>query len=231
MSAPRRAALATASAVLGRVFLPEPAFSPSPAQCETYDRIIARALTEAPGAAVDYDCPYPRYDFLRHLAASGQFLFRGMPAPPLASLSPSANTDAHGKDVQAVFATADPLWALFFGTLEIRGRGPVSMRNAGWVAGRGEHFRRFYYFSLNESLYDQRPWSAGTIYILARDGFRPVSKRWFRFDEWLHDGEVIPLATLAIAPEDFPFASKVTRNHLREPMWRTMLQYRWRLRR
>src|SRR5690606_28469531 len=160
--------------------------------------VLGRLFLPAP---LKYELPYPLHEFLRYLALRGDVLFRWMPGPPLAVLEPTVNTDAHQREVRAVFASGDPLWALFFGTLRQRDAGvPISIRNAAIAVGSGPIPRRYYYFSLNREYAALDPWTDGTMYLLPREGFRPVTNTAVRFDEWLSTKPVRPLATLAIAP-------------------------------
>lgn len=186
--------------------------------------VLGRLFLPAP---LKYELPYPLHEFLRYLALRGDVLFRGMPGPPLAVLEPTVNTDAHQREVRAVFASGDPLWALFFGTLRQRDAGvPISIRNAAIAVGRGPNPRRYYYFSLNREYAALDPWTDGTMYLLPREGFRPVTNSAVRFDEWLSTEPVRPLATLAIAPADLPFRDRIATHDRHEPMWKTWLLYR-----
>ncbi|MGE5597659.1 MAG: hypothetical protein ACM3S1_16670 [Hyphomicrobiales bacterium] len=224
------AALAVGGA-LRLLFLPEPPMVLTPEKRAAFEQLAAAAL-KGTGEALDYGLPYPRYEFLRFLAARGDLLFRGMPGPPLEVLAPTENTDARQRRVRAVFASADPAWPLFFGTLQVRdAQAPVSLRNAAFAVGHGPRTRRYYYFSLNREFAATNPWAAATVYILPRAPFRPVGTGLVRFDEWLAEEPVRPLATLAVTPGDFPFRERIATHDRREGMWKTWLLYRWRTRR
>lgn len=216
---------------LQRFFLSPPRFVLTEEKRADFAALWEQAR-ESGGTALKYELPYPRWEFLRYLAEHEDVLFRGMPGEPLGVLEPTENTDAKQRQVRAVFASGDPVWPLFFGTLQLRGVDvPISMRNGALVVGRGTGVGRCYWFSLNREFGAAEPWTDGTVYLLSREGFRPVTQGLLRFDEWLHEGEVRPIATLAISRDDFPFAQRVATHERREPMWKTLLLYRWRTRR
>jgi hypothetical protein len=124
-------------------------------------------------------------------------------------------------DQQAVYATSDPVWAMYFALR--RGR-PFSTRN-GSLGIPGELYPRWYFFSLRGG-YQDEPFANGWVYLLSRDGFTPEPPLAGNRDtaQWVSPSAVRPVERIAVTPSDFPFRDLVVTHHEREPMFVTWLR-------
>jgi hypothetical protein len=206
-----------AAALCRRLFLAAPDEKPGDLQKQAFDRIFEGAVA-GPGSTVEYDRDYPKHQFLHYLVEHRSVLLHGSNKPDIEVLEPALQTDYSGRQIRAVFASGDGIWPLFFAVVDhatYRG----SLRNGCWVItdhkGRSE---RFYFFSLNQAMLKQGPWTDGTIYILPREGFAQTSRGIVRFDEWASETAVRPVAKLPVSPEDLPLLAQVTGHEETESM-------------
>jgi hypothetical protein len=128
----------------------------------------------------------------------------------------TGDSTAYGRQ-EAVFATDDPVWAMWFALLA-RGPGFRSTRNGVWSI-RGH---RGYFFSVDSD--DAEVLTDGWLYVLPRDGFtpEPAVAVVLQSGQWVSHKPVKPLARLAVAPSDFPFADIVGRHSSGDSMVRTL---------
>jgi hypothetical protein len=127
---------------------------------------------------------------------------------------PRRQTDFDGRPVEAVFATSDGIWPLFFAVTDRRGirttRNLCLHRDGA----------AYYYFSIDAD--PAHVWRTGTLYVLPRAPFRPHADG----TEWTSPEPVRPLARLEIEPDDFPFRDRVFQFEPGEPLVRTLLRLR-----
>lgn len=85
-----------------------------------FDAAIDTALAREPGAEIEYHLPYPKYLFLDYLAEKRGMILHGSLHRHLATLEPIRDTRDASEfgDQPAIYATQDPLWALFFAILD-----------------------------------------------------------------------------------------------------------------
>lgn len=216
-----------ASLVLGHLFLSLPELE--------LDQFKVRAFEQAfqsvgGGDLIDCGPDYPKADFLRYLVSHKDVLLHGSNRGDVDVLLPRRQLDFAGSSMNAVFASGDGVWPIFFAVLDSdRFRG--SMRNGCFVTADGQGAeRRFYFFSINREMLQQHPWTDGMIYVLPRAPFRQTSRGAIRFDEWASEEPVQPLAGLRVSPADFPFLPNVTGHDEREPTYVSWLRYRQRQR-
>jgi hypothetical protein len=176
--------------------------------------------------------PRPLVPYLQHLAETRPVVFHGSRQGGLAELSDarhSRDRSAYG-DQTAVFASQDPLWAMFFALL--RRDVVASTRNASIGADTGVRGRR-YLFSVRPSERSTAvPLAPGALYVLPDDGFVHERRRGGLFDtaHRTHAGAVRPLAWFEVRVEDFPFAGYLGRHSDEESMARTLWNARRRVR-
>jgi hypothetical protein len=153
------------------------------------------------GDVVDYLLAQPRWWFLHHLVRSG-YLLHATNEPEIAEFRTRANDDAHGKPVEAVFASDDAVWPLYFAVVNR----PVARSYINWcehVPGASR-----YLFSIGSDPRDPRSWCDGTVYVLPAETFSPTPES----RELVSRVPVRPRARLRVAPADFPF-HRQTRGH------------------
>jgi hypothetical protein len=106
------------------------------------DRLLAGETVEV---------PEPRLDFLRWLAENRPVVFHGSPRGDLTELSTerqSRDTTAWG-NLQAVYASTDPVWAIYFACLR-RDNGWTGTRNGSLGRVGGPLYPRRYFFLHNQ---------------------------------------------------------------------------------
>jgi hypothetical protein len=169
----------------------------------------------------------PVLPFLQWLAQARGLLFHGSVRDDLDVLEPirfSRDETPFG-DQQAVYASSDPVWAIYFATLR-RDNGFHGTRNASLGIAGEELYPRWYFFSLNEGALGEGRFGPGTIYAVRRQPFRAEPPEYGVLDSahWVAPEPVRPLFRLAVDPADFPFVDLVVAHRPREPMFATMLR-------
>ena len=170
--------------------------------------------------------PLTRVEFLRWLTERRGVLFHGSGRNDLERLEPirlSRDTTEFGNQ-QAVYASDDPVWAMYFAIL--RRDAPYGTRNCSLgVVGSGIYPRR-YMFSLLPPVDPKLRFGPGWLYVLPRGPFRPEPPQLGVFDtaQWVSTERVEPIVRLDVAPEDFPFLDAVGPYSEREPMLFTLLR-------
>lgn len=161
-----------------------------------------------------------KVDFLRWLTERRDVLFHGSARSDLETLAPirlSRDTTRFG-DQQALYASNDPVWAIYFAIL--RRDAPFSTRNASiGVAGAGV-YPRWYSFALLPPADPQTRFGRGSLYVLPRGPFRPEPPQLGVLDtaQWVSPEPVRALARIGVGPDDFPFLQWVGPYDEREPM-------------
>lgn len=189
-----------------------------------YAAYTCDVVDSAAGAIVDP--PGPVADYLRYLARSRSVLFHGT-QHDLTELQPLQSNDvADFGNQQAVYASSDPLWSMFF-ALVLRGPTFRSMRNGSMSTLRvPEH--RFYFLSVDVGEADSVT-QPGWIHVVPKDGFtaQPPFLRLVDSAQWASTRSVKPIARFAVAPEDYPLLAAIRRHTKDESMPQTV----WRSRR
>ncbi len=161
------------------------------------DRAAFDGLLAATPSAGDvaYELAHPKWWFLHHAIASG-FVLHGTNEPGLTMLGTRATGDAYGEPVEALFATDDAIWPLYFATVRRAALRHGYINAALHVRGTSR-----YLFSIGADPASPGSWCDGTIYLLPAATFRRTGST----RELLSDEPVAPRARLAVTPDDFPF--------------------------
>ena len=161
-------------------------------------------LRETPGVV--------RWQFMCSVAARRRIAFHGTGDPRIESFEPREPVDfaPFGKQ-QAVFATSDPIWAMFYAIVD-RGRHRLTLNNGCLVLeDTGD---AYYYFSVSRQALPRRPWRAGYLYFLPADTFveQPgdvYAGQQARVPQLASPVAVTPFARLRVAPRSFPFLGQI----------------------
>jgi hypothetical protein len=161
----------------------------------------------SPGAFVDFEGGAPKVDFLRFLVEEKKLLLHGSNWD-VAVLEPRLANCASKKfgNLNAVYAVEDPILPIFYA---------IKDKNLfTGVAVSGTHqdgdAPKEYIFKIEKQMTDIQPWSSGVVYILSRDGFEQgTNDDGFPIDEYISRSSVVPLAKLAVDPQDFPYLSAI----------------------
>ena len=183
---------------------------------DAFDALLERTPH---GGEIGYELPQPKWWFLHHLLSHG-FLLHGSNERAIEEFRTRQTFDAHGAPIDAVFATDDAIWPLYFALVNR----PVAQSYINWcehVPGKSR-----YLFSIGSDPRDDRSWTNGMIYVLPRDTFRatPDSR------ELVSPVPVRPRARLAVAPDDFPFRAQTRRHRRGDTPTRVALRHALRLR-
>ena len=167
----------------------------------------------------------PRLDLLRWLAQERELLFHGSGRGDLTMLEPirlSRDATEFG-DSRAVFASSDPVWAIYFATL--RREGLRSTRNAS-LGLPGALYPRWYFFSHDEGASPDGRFGEGWLYVLPRAGFEAEELELGVLDtaHLMSTSAVMPLAAVPVSAADFPFKDRVVRHRPEESLRRTVLR-------
>jgi hypothetical protein len=221
MSAPLRGRLMWGFVRFARLpSLPPPVVSP---EAEARFATAAEALLAGESAEV----PQPRLDFLRWLAESRPVVFHGSPRGDLTELSTerqSRDTTAWGNQ-QAVYASTDPVWAIYFACLR-RDDGWTGTRNGTLGSFGGPLYPRRYFFVHNRGSASPDRFGPGSLYLLPPNPFVADAPLAGTIDtaHLISREPVKPLGRIDVTPEDFPFADRIGYYRDGEPIWRTLLR-------
>jgi hypothetical protein len=186
---------------------------PTDADEAGFERLV-QAVDEADGAEIAYDAAAPKHAFFRYLLQRTPVLLHGTGDPTIERFEPQRQTDYDNEWTNAVFATDDPIWPIFFAVVNRPvARSLVNACSRRW----GESH---YYFSIGTDPQSRDAWREGWIYVLPQKTFDPHRAG----SEWLSPVTVRPLARLRVEPSDFPFLSDVVPHRLGEPVGRIVLR-------
>ncbi len=182
---------------------------------QAFAALLATILERRDGDWIEYGLPYPKHEFLRYVADQQLVLFHGSNHADIDEFRPRRSSyelrDQTGRgNQQAVYATHDGLWPLFFAVVD-RQRLAGSIRNGVmyFQNGAGEALP-VYNFSINRDQLEERPWCTGTLYFLPRDTFTRLPLVGDALsNEWASPAAVRPIARLRVEPEDFPFLDAI----------------------
>lgn len=130
----------------------------------------------------------------------------------------------NGKYVEAVFATKDGIWPVFYSILD-KDKLVGNIRNGCLETRSG---KKCYFFSITKETYLNNPWTQGMIYFLPRESFDKASKEIISFDEWISEKLVKPLVRIEVDLIDFYFKDRVAVHKAKEPLLKTWLLYKMR---
>ena len=153
-----------------------------------------------------------RWPFLCRLAARRRIAFHGTGDPRIERFEPREPVDfAPFGRRRAVFATSDPIWAMFYAIVD-RGRYELTLNNGCLVLeDSGE---AFYYFSVSRQVLPRRPWRTGYLYLLPADTFVEqlgglYAGRPAHVPQLASPVAVTPFARLRVPPRSFPFLERI----------------------
>jgi hypothetical protein len=171
--------------------------------------------------------PEPRLDFLRWLAENRAVVFHGSPRDDLLELSTerlSRDSTAWGNQ-QAVYASTDPVWAIYFACLR-RDGGWTGTKNGSMGRAGGSLYPRRYFFLHNQGSASPDRFGPGSLYLLPPATFvadEPLAGVIDTAHLVSHE-PVKPLARLDVRPEDFPFRDRVGYYRDGEANWVSLLR-------
>jgi hypothetical protein len=156
------------------------------------------------------------WQFLCGLADRREIAFHGTGDPNIESFEPREPIDfAPFGQQKAVFATSDPIWAMFYAIVD-RDRYRLTLNNACILLmdAEGRPGVPHYYFSITRSALHRRPWRTGYVYFLPAETFveqpaGPFAGGVARVPQLASPVPVTPFARLRVEPGDFPFLAQI----------------------
>jgi hypothetical protein len=198
---------------LRRFLLTAPPTSPTARDLAAFEQLV-NDVDRGTGDELSYAADAPKHAFLRYLLENRPVLLHGTGDPTIAEFEPRRQTDYDGAWTDAVFATDDPIWPIFFAVVN-REVARSLVNSCSRLNGQSH-----YYFSIGADPRTNEAWRTGWIYILPRATFRPHRVG----SEWMSPLAVEPLARLRVEPSDFPFLADVVGHERGEPVRRIVLR-------
>lgn len=187
-----------------------------------YNKLFDRAING--NGLIRYASSFPKQRFIQYISRSRNVLLHGSNDRLINKFEPRRQTSYNGEYVEAVFATKDGIWPMFYAILN-KSKLQGNIRNACLETRNGD---KFYYFSINRESNINDPWADGMIYFLPSDTFYKASSGIVAFDEWVSKTPVIPLARIEVEVKDFYFHGKVSVHRSNEPLYKTWIMYKMR---
>jgi hypothetical protein len=213
------------SSILLRMILNQvPQFAYSEDEVREYNRMYDTAIED--NNPIDYHSNFPKYRFIQYISETRNVLLHGSNHQHIEQFEPRLQTLYDGKWTEAVFATKDGIWPVFYAILN-RSKVLKNFRNGSI---RHTRTKRNYHFYSLDNLSDQDDiWLPGTIYFLEDKTFSGAAGSMLSFNEWTSLVAVKPITRLDVDPSDFYYMNQVSIHHHQESMIRTYLSYKIRL--
>ena len=180
-----------------------------------FDELLDTTLRMGGCPDIPFRLPWPKWQFLCHLADQHELALHGSGNPDILVFEPRQSSDLNEFGNQkAVYAASDGLWAMFFAIVD-RDR-VTSITNAciRLADETGAVHGPFYVFSVSRSALPSGPWRTGTVYLLPRSTFTLQPPIAFGPSQ-VHIAQLAslepiqPLAKLTVTPADFPFLAQI----------------------
>ncbi len=180
-----------------------------------FDALLNSSLDTGGSPTIQFNLPWPKWQFLCHLADHHDIALHGSGDSNIARFEPRQSKDLNEfGNKKAVYAASDGLWAMFFAIVD-RNR-VTSITNAciRLADETGSLHGPFYVFSVSQSALPSQPWRTGTVYLLPRSTFTlqppiPFGSNQVHVAQLASFVPVQPLAKLTVTPEDFPFLKQI----------------------
>ncbi|MFC5528297.1 hypothetical protein [Cohnella yongneupensis] len=192
---------------------------------ETAEFELMLRNTDSEGS-VRYESKFPKYRFIDYVVQNKNMVVHGSNRTDIDQFEVRRQTLFNGQPVEAVFASKDGIWSIFYAILD-RSKVVYNFRN-GCIKTASD--MRYYFFSLTEPTYASDPWTTGSVYFLPADAFERTTRSKAYFDEWVCRQRIHPVMKLSINKEDFVYLNKVAVHKPNESIALTWLLYKFRTR-
>jgi hypothetical protein len=193
----------------------------SPSTRAAIDDLLSVA-DDAPNLPLDVNALLRRHGdidpwkFLCGVADRRRIAFHGTGDAGIESFEPRQPVDfAPFGDQKAVFATTDPIWAMFYAIVD-RDRHETTLNNGCIILldTSGRPGTPHYYFSIGRDALQERPWRSGYVYLLPADSFVEQAPGVYggnaaRVPQLASPVPVVPFARLRVSSRDFPFLAQI----------------------
>src|SRR5262245_39046029 len=180
-----------------------------------FDELLKTTLASGGCPTIPYTLPWPKWQFLCHIADHHDIALHGSGDPDIALFEPRQSNDlGEFGNQKAVYAASDGLWAMFFAIVDRERTRSVTNACVRLADPTGTIHGPYYVFSVSQSALPGQPWRTGTVYLLPRQTFTTQPPLTFGPNE-VHIAQlaslvpVQPLAKLTITPADFPFLLQI----------------------
>jgi hypothetical protein len=192
-------------------------------EVQTFEAAYTHAINT--GTSITYTGLYPKHRLIQYIAQHHSVLLHGSNHHHIQEFEPRRQTLYSGESVEAVFATRDGIWPVFYAVFD-RSKLKGNFRNACFVVNES---KRFYYFSLTRETLTVNPWTEGTVYFLPDQTFRKSGEGFIAFAEWVSHSPVKPLTQIQVEPNDFLYISQVAGHNGKESIVTSWLFYKLRV--
>ena len=180
-----------------------------------FDELLNTAFSIGECPMIEYSLPWPKWQFLCHLADHHDFALHGSGDPNIALFEPRQSNDLNEFGNQkAIYAASDGLWAMFFAIVDRERVTSITNACVRLADEAGTLHGPYYVFSVSQSALPTQPWRTGTVYLLPRSTFTLQPPMSFGSNQ-VHIAQlasfvpVQPVAKLTVTPEDFPFLMQI----------------------
>lgn len=201
--------------ILPAYWLTRPSQSFDEAAQTAFDELLSTMLSMGGCPAIQYRLPWPKWQFLCHVADRHAIAMHGSGDPTIDLFEPRQSSDLSDFGNQkAIYAASDGLWAMFFAIID-RERVQSITNACVQLADESGHLHGPYYvFSVSQSALPGAPWRTGTVYLLPRSTFIPQPPISFgsltaQIAQLASLTAVRACAKLTVTPEDFPFLAQI----------------------
>jgi hypothetical protein len=183
-------------------------------QC-AFDALWDSTLRSGGCPTISINLPYPKWQFLCHLADHHAVAMHGSGDPNIALFEPRQSRDLNEFGNQkAIYAASDALWAMFFAVVDRERVRSITNACVNLIDEAETRHGPFYVFSVSQSALPHQPWRTGTVYLLPRSTFITQPPMAFgsyqvHFAQLASFVPVQPLAKLTVTPADFPFLAQI----------------------
>ncbi len=180
-----------------------------------FDELLDTALSMDGCPAIHYDLPWPKWQFLCHIADHRGVALHGSGDPNIALFEPRQSNDLNEFGNQkAVYAASDGLWAMFFAIVDRERVRSITNACVRLADEAGNILGPYYVFSVSQTALPNQPWRTGVVYLLPRETFTVQPHLAFgsyevHFAQLASYVPVQPLAKLTVTPADFPFLTQI----------------------
>jgi hypothetical protein len=194
--------------------LPQPHFDLSPEKQVEFETLFDSTPA---GSYVNYQLIYPKWQFLSYLCKSRHLVLHGSQYLDIDEVEPRKANDIKAFSGQnAIYATTDGIWVIYFAIIDRKKFHPLSLFNSCLVIriSPDQIMGPLYFFSITHSALLQKPWCDGAVYILPRENFeqepaQQMSGVDILFPHWIGSKPAKPIAKLHVQPQDFPFLTEI----------------------
>lgn len=180
-----------------------------------FDALLDATLGGRGCPTIQFTLPWPKWQFLCHVADHRDIALHGSGDPDIALFEPRQSNDLNEFGNQkAVYAASDGLWAMFFAIVDRARVTSVTNACVSLTDEAGARHGPFYVFSVSQWALPAQPWRTGTVYLLPKGTFTVQPPMAFgsyqvHFAQLASLVPVEPLARLTVTPADFPFLQHI----------------------